>query len=144
MAFVLKSRQGFTLIEVLVALVVLAAIGVTLVQTSDTGTDHSRYLQHKLFASWVAEDRATALRLAHRLGQPISLDEAVVEQGGERFLTKVVPIKQTSLLQRVEIQVFYLNEAKSSKTLNPIYKLVSYLPHTVALDIEQGRSNALP
>lgn len=144
MACVSKSKRGFTLIEVLVALVVLAAIGVTLLQTSDTGTDHSRYLQHKLFASWVAEDRATTMRLAYRLGQPISFDETVVEQGGERFLTKVLPTKQTDLLQRIEIQVFYLKEAKSSEASMPLYQLTSYLPLMTSFSSEQRAGYVLP
>ncbi len=144
MVFSSRSRQGFTLIEVLVALVVLSAIGVTLLQTSHTGTEHSRYLQHKLFASWIAEDRATALRLAIRLGQPISFDEVVVKQGGERFVARVTATKQTDLLQRIEIRVFYWNDAQSSQQANPLYQLVSYLPQTAVLESNQGISHVLP
>ena len=138
MAFKSNPEQGFTLVEVLVALVVLAAIGVTLLQTSDTGTNHSRYLQQKLLASWVAEDRATALRIANRLGRPLSFDDVLVLQGGERFLSKVIPVKQTEWLQRIEIQVFYLPEVASVASNTPLYRLTCYLPLMSVPEASQG------
>lgn len=143
MLFVSSTKRGFTLIEVLVALVVLAAIGVTLVQTSETGTESSRYLKHKLFASWVAEDRATMLRVAARLGQVAVFDDLIVDQGGGRFLTSVSLVKQTDLLNRIEIQVFYLENGQTIKPASPIYQLSSYLPQTPLSGSSEGNENAL-
>ncbi|SBS32436.1 Bacterial type II secretion system protein I/J [Marinomonas aquimarina] len=143
MAFRSNPKQGFTLIEVLVALVVLAAIGITLLQTSATGTDHSRYLQHKLLASWVAEDRATLLRLAQRQGLPLNFDEQQVEQAGQGFLSKVRVTKESARLRRVEIQVFLLEPSRRDEEGAPIYQLTSYLPQSLNPRAVQGVSNGL-
>ena len=54
---------GFTLIEVLIALAVLAISMVALVQAGGTRADHVAYLRDRTLASWIAADRITELRL---------------------------------------------------------------------------------
>ena len=128
MVFGLSLKQGFTLIEVLVALVVLSAIGVMLLQTNETGTDHAGYLEQKLIASWVAENRASELRIAQRVGQPLGLEEQRVEQGRAQFSSRVMQVKHTDLLNRLEIKVYtFLEDQELSQS--PIYQLTLYLPN---------------
>lgn len=117
-----NKRRGFTLMEVLIALVVLSLVGVVLVQTTQTTTSQASYLKQKVLAVWVAQDRATMMRLAVRSGQPVNLDKETVEQGGMKFRTQALLEKQTGDLNRVEIQVF-LTDAQS-----PLYTLVTYVP----------------
>lgn len=117
-----NKRRGFTLMEVLIALVVLSLVGVVLVQTTQTTTSQASYLKQKVLAVWVAQDRATMMRLAVRSGQPVNLDKETVEQGGMGFRTQALLEKQTGDLNRVEIQVF-LTDAQS-----PLYTLVTYVP----------------
>ena len=128
MFFRWSKVTGFTLIEVLVALVILASVGVVLMQTSVTGTKQSDYLTEKILAAWVAEDRATELRLAVRLGQPLELGDAWTEQGTLRFRTRVLKIEQTEFLQTIEVSVFY-----SSDVDQPLYRLESFLPREASI-----------
>ncbi|WP_067095943.1 type II secretion system minor pseudopilin GspI [Marinomonas atlantica] len=123
MFFRWSKVTGFTLIEVLVALVILASVGLVLMQTSDTGTKQSEYLTEKILAAWVAEDRATELRLAVRLGQPLELGDAWTEQGTLRFLTRALAVEQTEFLQTIEVSVFYPSDVDQ-----PLYRLESFLP----------------
>ncbi|MBJ7550829.1 type II secretion system minor pseudopilin GspI [Marinomonas ostreistagni] len=128
MVFGLSLKQGFTLIEVLVALVVLSAIGVMLLQTSETGTDHGSYLEQKLIASWVAENRASELRIAQRVGHPLELEEQRVKQGRAQFSSRVLQVKHTDLLNRLEIKVYtFLDDQELSQS--PIYQHTLYLPN---------------
>lgn len=128
MFFRWSKVTGFTLIEVLVALVILASVGVVLMQTSVTGTKQSDYLTEKILAAWVAEDRATELRLAVRLGQPLELGDAWTEQGTLRFRTRVLKIEQTEFLQTIEVSVFYPSDVDQ-----PLYRLESFLPREASI-----------
>ncbi|WP_067216296.1 type II secretion system minor pseudopilin GspI [Marinomonas gallaica] len=128
MFFRWSKVTGFTLIEVLVALVILASVGVVLMQTSVTGTKQSDYLTEKILAAWVAEDRATELRLAVRLGQPLELGDVWTEQGTLRFRTRVLKIEQTEFLQTIEVSVFYPSDVDQ-----PLYRLESFLPREASI-----------
>lgn len=128
MFFRWSKVTGFTLIEVLVALVILASVGLVLMQTSVTGTKQSDYLTEKILAAWVAEGRATELRLAVRLGQPLELGDAWTEQGTLRFRTRVLKIEQTEFLQTIEVLVFY-----PSNVDQPLYRLESFLPREASI-----------
>ena len=128
MFFRWSKVTGFTLIEVLVALVILASVGLVLMQASVTGTKQSDYLTEKIMAAWVAEDRATELRLAVRLGQPLELGDAWIEQGTLRFRTRVLKIEQTEFLQTIEVSVFYPSDVDQ-----PLYRLESFLPREASI-----------
>ncbi len=60
-------RRGFTLIEVLVALAI-AAIGLAAVLSVVTNSSRNAvYLRDKIYASWIAQNRITELRLQQTL-----------------------------------------------------------------------------
>lgn len=59
------SRQaGFSLMEVLVALAVLAIAMAALVESAGSFTSNQAYLENKTLAHWVALDQLTLLRVA--------------------------------------------------------------------------------
>lgn len=55
--------QGMTLLEVMVALVILALAGLALLKTSGEQVRNLNHLEQKQFAAWVAENQLTQLRL---------------------------------------------------------------------------------
>lgn len=57
-------HSGFTLIEVLIALAVLAISMVALIQAGGARAEHVGYLRDRTLATWVAADRIAELRLA--------------------------------------------------------------------------------
>lgn len=121
----LWNKRGFTLIEVLIALVILGLCGVVLVQTTQNSTNQSRYLANKVIATWIARDRVSELRIAIAQGQQVSLETQNVEQAGDTWSTQVRLSKQTEQLDRIEVDVFL------SPDSTPIYSLSSYLPHLI-------------
>lgn len=56
-------REGFTLMEALVALTILAVAGTGLVRTTEAHVDQVRGLQTRTIAQWVAENRLIELEL---------------------------------------------------------------------------------
>lgn len=56
-------REGFTLMEALVALTILAVASTGLVRATEAHVDQVRGLQMRTIAQWVAENRLIELRL---------------------------------------------------------------------------------
>ena len=59
-----KKYQGFTLIEVMVALTIIAISLGALLSTSGTQASSAGYLKHKTLAHWVAVNELTQIRIA--------------------------------------------------------------------------------
>lgn len=55
--------QGMTLLEVMVALAILALAGLAVMKTSGEQVRNLSQLERKQFAAWVAENQLTTLRL---------------------------------------------------------------------------------
>ncbi|MBJ7484977.1 type II secretion system minor pseudopilin GspI [Brevundimonas sp.] len=70
-----RRRDGFTLMEALVALAILAIAGAGLVGATEAHIDQVRGLQNRVVAQWVAENRMTELSL--RGGTPTDSTDRV-------------------------------------------------------------------
>ena len=62
----MKNGKGFTLLEVMMALAVLAISGMALLSIARENTINSHYLSQKRPAFWVAENTLTNIRLARQ------------------------------------------------------------------------------
>jgi len=58
-----RQQQGFTLLEVMIAVTVFAVIATTISQTTSQSVGNLLYLQDKTLASFVAENRLADIRL---------------------------------------------------------------------------------
>ena len=59
----MKRVAGFTLIEVLIALAVLAIAMAAVIKVSASNTSNTAYLKEKSIAHWIAVNKANELRL---------------------------------------------------------------------------------
>lgn len=71
-----SARHGFTLIEVMVALAVVAVALPALLFTLFQQIDGTEYLRDRTMANWVASNKLTELRLIVAKEQILSLTEA--------------------------------------------------------------------
>jgi len=98
-------RQGFTLIEVLVALVIVAIGMAAVLGTLTSAADSTVYLRDKTLASWIASNRVTELRLAAaRPAKGKSSGELQFAGRQWRYEQDVVPLEIPGLL-RIDIRV---------------------------------------
>jgi general secretion pathway protein I len=113
-----RNGRGFTLIEVLVALAIVA-IGMLAVFKVLGDTAHNvAYLRDRSFASWIADNRLTEVRLS---GEMPSVDEIEgdLEFAGRRWLwVQKVANTQVEGLRRVEISVRREDDAEGSSLVS--------------------------
>lgn len=104
--------RGFTLIEMLIAMVILATAGI-IVSSSVSGIANQTFsIERRQLAHWVAEDYLTRLRLERR-AKPAELaegrDTVRIENAGRRFeVRREVKATAHPWVKRVEVTVFEL------------------------------------
>lgn len=112
---------GFTLIEVLVALAILAIGLVAAIRTGIASSDTASTLRSRQLAIWVAENRLATLRATRQVPPP-SEERGEVELGGGQFVWQMtVGTMPQEMFRRVEIRVY---EAGSSQ---PVAQLNSFV-----------------
>jgi general secretion pathway protein I len=101
-----KSQTGFTLVEVLVAVAVVA-LAVTTVLVAMTGQiDGTSYLRDKMFAHWVAENQLelALLRNAHSNQLPQQKQSGTEEMAGATWHWRAEP-KRTGADGFIQLEI---------------------------------------
>lgn len=109
-----KRQRGFTLIEVMVALVIVAVAIGALISASASFTANTAHLRDRTFARWVAANRLAEMRAMREwpdLGKKEGEAQLAKQTWHWRVMTKKV---QDAALRQVEIQVRLHPESQSS------------------------------
>ena len=105
MTFQLRPR-GFTLVEVLVALVIVAAASAAVLGALSNAANSAVYLRDHTFAQWIALNRLTEVRTA--LVQPaLGKSEGAVEFAGEKWQWQQEVVKDDDVpgVRHVDVSV---------------------------------------
>jgi general secretion pathway protein I len=98
--------RGFTLIEVLVALAILAVALAAAVRAASVGADSTLELKERLLATWVAQDRLSGYAV-QRVWPEIGERQGSAEQAGIGFTWReTVSSTPNARFRRVEVRVF--------------------------------------
>lgn len=117
-----RRNHGFTLLEVLVALAVVAIALSALLTSSGQTINAASGLRDRTVAQWVAENRLAEMRL--EAGWPdIGRTRGQVEMAGrDWFWTMRVEETQDEDLRRVEVEVAHQREAE-----NGVFTLLGFI-----------------
>lgn len=101
----MRSSRGFTLIEILAAVAVLAIALAAILSGMARYADNASYLRQKTIALWVAHNRLSEIKTA--AGWPdTGTSDGTVEQAGENWKwTANVQTTPDDHLRRVDISV---------------------------------------
>lgn len=97
------AQQGFTLIEVLVALAVFGVVALTLMAQSREITRQAAAVEDRLLAHWVASNTLTDLRISPVFPELGSSDTTAVMAGRDWFVG--IRVAQTPSLQVRNVEV---------------------------------------
>jgi general secretion pathway protein I len=124
-----QRARGFTLVEVLVALMIVA-VGLTALMVAVNGTARtSGFLRDKTLAQWIALNRLTEVRLnVVKFGQNTDTGELDFGSRKWHYDTRYFDTSIASM-KRVVVRV-YLGDAKTKG--NPIAQAVGFLGSSLA------------
>lgn len=118
--------QGFTLIEVLVALAIISIALLASLRIAGGGTNSAGELRARVLAGWVAENILAEQR-ARGVWLPLGMQRGVESQGGIAFAWREEVIDTpNSSFRRVDIRVYTTSD--ESHTLAHLVGFVGYSP----------------
>ena len=110
----IRQARGFTLIEVLVAIAILAVSLAASVRAGGSAIRTAEDLRQRTLASWVAENRLAELR-AHRIWPPIGEDSGELTMAGESLRwQQSVSATPNPTFRRIEINVTALGSGAAN------------------------------
>jgi general secretion pathway protein I len=99
------DARGFTLLETLVALAILAIAMAAVARASGSNTEHVEAMRSRLLADWVAQNRL-ALHTARGDWLPVGIADGEETQAGVRLLWKEEIISTPNpSFRRIEVSI---------------------------------------
>ncbi len=116
-----RSARGFTLLEVLVALAVIALGLAASIRIGATNSANAAWLREKSFAEWVALNKATELQLAETW-------PAAGDAKGTVTMANHDWVWQTRISETFEPRVRRLEVTVGSDAAHPAATVIAFLP----------------
>jgi general secretion pathway protein I len=95
--------KGFTLIEILVAVTILAIALAATTRAAGVATDGALETRHRLLATWAAENRVAELRARRLFPSPATSRLATSQGGLDLVIDEVVTATNNPTIRRVDL-----------------------------------------
>jgi general secretion pathway protein I len=137
-----RTQRGFTLIEVMIALTILAIAMGAMLQTTASTAANSAHLRDRTFAQWVATNLITEWQLAESWPD-LGKRSGDVEFAGQRwYWQREVQKVEDPMLRRLDVQVRRERNAKGALVTQAAFLSDPQLRATPDSNNPQGNNNA--
>lgn len=130
---------GFTLLEVLVALAIVAIALSALIKAGTENTANAAYLREKTFAHWVALNTITEMQVRNAWPAPGKVEGTAVMADREWDWVAAVETTVDTTVRRMTVEV----RPKDGRG-QPLVRLVSFLQQPIVPTISTTNPNANP
>jgi general secretion pathway protein I len=113
--YMVKNNTGFTLLEVLIALIFFSLIGMILQQVTASTVSQYLSVRQKMFASWMAENKMAELRLSKTLPAARESKEELDFANEEWQLVSKVKKTENPDINKVEVEVYHIDSNSDQK-----------------------------
>ena len=110
MALTPERSRGFTLIEVMIALMIFGLLAATLQQVASGYMNNYRRIESQTMASWIAQNRLTEMRLQDQMPATGESDDKVEFGGHEWEVETVVRATEDPAIRRVEMTLYRVDQ----------------------------------
>ncbi|EKF9101481.1 type II secretion system minor pseudopilin GspI [Vibrio cholerae] len=115
----MKSKRGFTLLEVLVALAIFATAAISVIRSVSQHINTVNYLEEKMFAAMVVDNQMAQVMLNP---QSLAAREGSEQMAGRTWYWKQSPVKTAdNLLKAFDVSVV------TEKGATPVVTVRSYV-----------------
>lgn len=117
-----KNKQGFTLIEVMLAMAVFSIAGVALLGASSSNINNTALLQDKMLSSWVASNQLVQVKLDKKW--PLKNNQ----KGEEELASRIWYWRQeviSTTTETLKVVAIHVSPDKAAK--KPTASLMTYL-----------------
>ncbi len=107
----MQKRNGFTLIEIMFAMAILAIVSVVLLKSSVQSVSRAGLIQDRTMASWIAENQLQGLRMIDRDDEDnypsVGVKRSTITMANRDWQI-VLDVSETEndLIRRIEVSVF--------------------------------------
>lgn len=113
----MRSERGFTLIEVMVALAIVALALTAMAGSMNTMIDNASTMRERTYASWIAQNKIAELRLSGALPE-VGTNSGELEYGGSEWSWRTV-ISETGVesFMRIDVTVSLVENDYAIRTV---------------------------
>ena len=117
-----NCNRGFTLLEVLIALTIIALSLGALISTTGSQASSAGYLKQKTIAHWIAMNEITRLQIENAFPGKGDTDGSTVMAGTEWYWTRTIKETEDEDSHQVEFVIYQDEDREYSVT-----RLIGYL-----------------
>ena len=110
-------QSAFTLIEVMVALTIVALSLSAVVASISQMVQAASAMQERTYASWIAQNKITAIRLSNATSEVSETDDQVTFASVEWALVTTISETGVENLFRVDVAVSYVGTSQAIRTV---------------------------